>query len=233
MHHDTGFLCDQVELPVFQQRKGRLSKRRSLWRLTVRQIPAPHIEPWAHTVTARQPHKIPKTCCPSLDLLTEAQRKWLNRWLPRNVKFYRCYAACLLSSSCPLLQNFNSITAVELFNYAEQMFLSENDALHWHLTISTDTMLDVVVFLYLYRVEADLLSPQFSPPFRVIAEARGGGWVRNNLLALHSYFQHRDGAMNSDMDVALLQRLWFFAAIVSIHPLWEDIFVMRCEAYSI
>lgn len=174
MHHDSGFLCDRVELPVFQQRRSWLSKHRSLWRLTVRQIPAPQSEPWAHTVTARQPHKIPKTCCPSLDLLTEAQRKWLNRWIPKNVRFYRCYAACLLSSSCPLLQSFNSITAVELSNYVEQMFLSENDVLHWHLTIYIDTMLVVVVFLYLYRVEADLLSPQFSPPFRVIAEARGG-----------------------------------------------------------
>lgn len=25
-HHGSGFLCDPVELPVFQQRKGRVSK---------------------------------------------------------------------------------------------------------------------------------------------------------------------------------------------------------------
>ncbi len=41
----------------------------------------------------------------------------------------------------------------------------------------------------------------------MIAEARWAEQVRNNLLALHSYFQHRDGAMNSDMDLAVLQKI--------------------------
>lgn len=49
----------------------------------------------------------------------------------------------------------------------------------------------------------------FSLPFGLIAEARWGGRVRNNLFTLRSYFQHSDGAMNSDMNLAILQRLWF------------------------
>lgn len=49
----------------------------------------------------------------------------------------------------------------------------------------------------------------FSPPLAVIAEARWEGQVRNNMLALHNYFQHRHEAMNGDMDLALLQSLWF------------------------
>lgn len=85
---------------------------------------------------------------PSLDLLSEDHHEWLNRWFRKDVRFYRCLSkACLLSSFCLLTSKIcNSITALELFNYVEHIFLSSNDTLHWHFTIYLNTRLVVVVF---------------------------------------------------------------------------------------
>lgn len=57
---NTGFLCDPLELPVFQQ-KGRADSANtvSFRRLTVQHIPARQAKPWADIVTARLPHKNP------------------------------------------------------------------------------------------------------------------------------------------------------------------------------
>lgn len=63
--------------------------------------------------------------------------------------------------------------------------------------------------------------------FGVIADTRWRRGVRNNSLALHSYFQHRDGAPNSDMDLTLLQRLWFLPQMFLLNCCG------RCEPYSI
>lgn len=57
---NTGFLCDPLELPVFQQ-KGRADSANtgSFRRLTVQHIPARQAKPWADIVTARLPQKNP------------------------------------------------------------------------------------------------------------------------------------------------------------------------------
>lgn len=54
-----------------------------------------------------------------------------------------------------------------------------------------------------FRQFCDFVSLVISPPFGVIAEASWERQVRNNFLALHSYFEQRDGAMNNDMDLAV------------------------------
>ncbi len=172
--------------------------------------------------------------CPSLDLFSEDHRELLNRWLPKNVKFYRCLSKSLSAvkfvSFTWKKQQQNSI-----FNCVEYNFMSKSDTLLWNVTIYINTRL-VVGFPCLYGVEADLVLCLllFSPPFGVIAEARWGGRVRNNLLALHSYFQHRDGAINSRMDLALLPGLWFLRELflLNCHE-GTSHFVMRCEPCSI
>lgn len=127
-------------------------------------------------------------------------------------------------------QQHNSI-----FNYVEYNFMSKNDTLLWNFTVSICTRL-VGRFPCLYGVEADLFLCLllFSSPFGVIAEARWGGQVRNNLLARHSYFQHRDGAMNSDMDLALIPGLWFCVNCFYLTAIGgTSHVVMRCEPYSV
>lgn len=90
------------------------------------------------------------------------------------------------------------------------------------------------LFPFLCGVEAGLgvlFLLWFSPTLGLIARARWRGQVRNNLLALHSYFQHWDRAMNSDMDLALLQRLWFCLSC-SHWTAREGHFMMQRKPYS-
>lgn len=72
----------------------------------------------------------------------------------------------------------------------------------------------------------------FSPPLAATVEAKWEGQVKNNMLAWHSYFHYRYGAMNSDMDLALLQSLWF-GHNCFCRPAVGGHFVMRCKPHSI
>lgn len=50
----------QLSFLCFSKGRADSAKTRSLGRFTVQQIPAPQTEPSAHSVTARQPRKIPE-----------------------------------------------------------------------------------------------------------------------------------------------------------------------------
>lgn len=114
-HHDTGFLCDPVELPVFQQKEGP-TQQGGFRRLTLQQIPAPQAEPCAYCHSQSTPQESTKTCLhlgPGWLVVRIGCSVLL--CFPKNAKFYRCLSqACHLSISCPLLRKCN---ALELFNY--------------------------------------------------------------------------------------------------------------------
>ena len=109
-HRDAGFPGDPVELPVFQQRKSRLSKHRAFGEAYCSADPSSTwLSPGLTLSQPGKPHKSLKCSlhfglvvggenqilCPSLDRLFEDLHKWQNRWRPENVLFYRC-----LSNPC-------------------------------------------------------------------------------------------------------------------------------------
>lgn len=122
----------QLSFLCFSKGRADSAKTGSLGRLIVQQIPAPQAEPWAHTVTARQPHKIPlnyptfwlfgenRMLHPSLDPLSVDHRKRLNRWLPENVKFYRFE---------------QSLSPVKFLSFTPK----QQQYVRWHFTFSINT----------------------------------------------------------------------------------------------
>lgn len=135
-HHDTGFLCDPVELPVFQQKEGP-TQQGGFRRLTLQQIPAPQAEPCAYCHSQSTPQESTKTC------LHLGLAGW---WWELDALFFSVFLkmpsftdawAKLVTSQFPVLYFKNAMFWSYLIMW--HILLSKNDTLLWHFTTYIST----------------------------------------------------------------------------------------------